>query len=168
MNTDNDIESQNLLGEKGVESETKLVQQYIKMNQEEHLRLFLKIDGQLSVPKLQRCATYCAPKLDQSLREEDLVEDFVGDIEDLKDLEDLKEDIEDLGEDLPTLKKDDSGLVILGLKEFFEREDQQEHAPPMFKKGLVVVIDPADWVGRAMPAYKNSEFGVRYVMKGDV
>ncbi len=146
----NDDNDDNLLNEGIIESEVKLVQRYIKRNQEEYLASFLKIDGQLSVPKLERSDTYCAPKLDQSLLEEDL------------------EDLEEGLEDLPTFKIDYSGLIIPGIKEFFEREDQQEHAPPMFKKGLVVVIDPADWIGRTMPAYKNSEFGVRYVLKGDV
>jgi hypothetical protein len=115
MNTTNDSDTcddNKLLNEGDIESEIKLVQQYIKTNQEEYLASFLKIDGKLSIPKLERSNTYCAPKLYQSFQnilelaedlvEEDLVEEGLE--EDLveEDLEEgLAEDLEeDLAEDL--------------------------------------------------------------------
>ena len=73
-NNNNDINNNdinNLLGETDLETEVEKVKKNIETNREEHLKANTKEEtNDLRIPSLQRCSTYCAPKIEDD--QEDL------------------------------------------------------------------------------------------------
>ena len=154
---DNCNADNNLLGEVDLNTEIKIVNEYIGTNQEEHLNAIVKEETEeVTIPALKRCATYCAPKIEEN-QDHDQDQDQDKDQDQDQD-KDQDQDQEDLP--LPTLKKEPAYNIR---KEFQTRLEEQRCAK--WSHRMTGIVYPNDWLCMKMPETTSYVYGDKYVLK---